>query len=182
MAKKDSGFSLVELIIVVSIIIVLAAIAIPNFTSMMKGYRLHADASAIASQLNATRLRATSQFTPCRLVLSVTAGSFTRERLATDYSSPTPEQVSYLSTGITRLPGDPVSAKPGNVSLSFSGASAAIYFNTRGLPVDSSGSPTPNSVFYLQNQDGLYDAVTVSLGGQISVWTYSTVAVAWTRR
>jgi hypothetical protein len=60
--------------------------------------------------------------------------------------------------------------------------STAIYFNTRGLPVDSSGVTYNNSVIYLANDNNLYDAVTVSLGGKVSIWNYSQGTAAWVAR
>jgi Tfp pilus assembly protein FimT len=174
---------MLEVLVVILIMGIIAAFALPNAMNFVRAYRLHADASAIASQLNVARFRATSQYTPYRISFNFPANSFTMDRLDTSYGSPKTEfGAQPLSRGITLLPKCPVAAKPGNVSATFEESSSAINFNTRGLPVDASANPTNNNVVYLQNDFNLYDAVTVSLGGQISIWTYSATAKTWTRR
>jgi hypothetical protein len=85
---------------------------------------------------------------------------------------------SCRPTGISVFPGT-ITANPSSCPdpLQF-------YFNTRGLPVDSSGAPLTagGSALYLWNQNQLYDAVTVSLGGRVTVWNWSTTASAWVMR
>jgi prepilin-type N-terminal cleavage/methylation domain-containing protein len=182
MPKKNTGFSMLELLIVIAIIGVIAAFALPSAINFVKAYKLHADASAIASQLNVTRFRATSQYTPYRLHVTAASGLFRMDRLGTDYTSSYTEISLGLSQGDSFLTSCPVSVKPGTIPSSFSTASTDIYFNTRGLPVDSSKTPTDNNVIYLKNQNNLYDAITVSLGGRITVWGYSTTTSTWVAR
>lgn len=174
---------MVELLIVLAIMGVIAAIAVPQALNFAKAYRLHAVASSIASQLNVTRFRATSQYSPYRMNFNTSGSSFTMDRLNSSYSSPVTEfGAQTLPTGISFLTTCPVSAKPGTISSTFSGISSSIFFNTRGLPVDSTGTPSNNNVIYIKNQDDLYDAVTVTLGGQIQSWNYSPGTSSWLAR
>lgn len=173
---------MLELLVVISIIGIIAVMALPSAYTFVKGYRLHADASAIASQLNVTRFRATSQFTPYRLSIPPGTNLFEMDRLNTTYGSPTSEVAFGLSQGISFLTTCPVSAKPGNIPSSFTAGSTAVYFNTRGLPVNSTGTPSNNNVIYLKNDNDLYDAVTVSLGGRITVWNYNVATTTWVAR
>jgi prepilin-type N-terminal cleavage/methylation domain-containing protein len=182
MKQKNQGFSMLELLVVIAIIGVIAAFALPSAITFVKGYKLHANASAIASQLNVTRFRATSQYKPYRLSVSIPGGTTSRERLSTSYTSPQAEDTQFLDRGVRFLDTCPVSAKPGNVSSSVTAASSAIYFNTRGLPVDSSGVAYNNSVIYLANDNNLYDAVTVSLGGKVGLWNYNQGTSTWVAR
>ncbi len=141
MRRNNSGFSMLELLVVISIIGIIAVMALPSAYTFVKGYRLHADASAIASQLNVTRFRATSQFTPYRLNVTASTGTYSMDRMSTTYASPASEVSLGLSQGISFLTTCPVSAKPGNIPSSVTAGSTAVYFNTRGLPVASSPPP-----------------------------------------
>ena len=182
MKQKNQGFSMLELLVVIAIIGVIAAFALPSALTFVKGYRLHADASAIAAQLNVTRFRSTSQYKPYRLSVDVAAGSTSRQRLSTTYASPQTEESQLLQRGVRFLATCPVSAKPGSIGSSVTAASSAIYFNTRGLPVDSTGTTYNNNVFYLANDNDLYDAVTVSLGGKVTIWNYNQTTSTWVSR
>jgi len=176
---------MLEILVVVAIIGIIAAFALPGALNFVKGYRLHANASAIAAQLNVTRFRATSQYTPYRLRVDAGAGSTIRERLSTAYGSAQAEESQFLDRGVRFLSACPVSAKPGTIGSSVTAASSSVYFNTRGLPVvpvSGSGISNNNNVIYLANDNDLYDAVTVSLGGKVTIWNYSVGTSAWVAR
>jgi len=49
---------------------------------------------------------------------------------------------------------------------------AQILFNSRGIPVNSTGTPTGNYGLYLTNQAGDTYAVTVYATGRVAMWRY----------
>ena len=172
--REDRGFSLLELLVVIIILAIVAAFAIPSALNSLRAYKLHSDAAALASQMNVARFRATSQYTPYRLTIDVADRTYTVERLNTSYGSPTaelgPVNVYGGNTFTTTNPGG--SIYPG--TLTGGTGVTNFYFNTRGMPVDSSGSPVANggTVIYLTNSAGLTDAIVALVGGRIGVYNW----------
>jgi prepilin-type N-terminal cleavage/methylation domain-containing protein len=211
MAEKDSGFSLIELLVTIAVIGVIGAFALPSAINALQAYRLHADTSAVAGFLNVARMRAASQYTPYALDLddTVTPPTFKIERLqATVYNplSPTASTYSSLGTPVYELGTQYASARntfseclptaasgvfPGPLTADPSTCSGPFQFcfNTRGMPVQCStgaspGSPLPNGgvALYITNAGGLTDGVTLSVGGVVQAWGWDPGASAWRLR
>ena len=56
--KKESGFTLIEMMIVIAVFAIVAAIAIPNFMSLLPGMRLNGAARQVMGDLMAARMKA----------------------------------------------------------------------------------------------------------------------------
>ncbi len=207
MSKDKAGFSLVEIMVVITMIMIMLAIALPQAFQAVKGARLHSDASGLTGQLSIIRLRATSQFSPFRIVIQpgttppsyygeqLCAGNTTNPGCAVSlppctqpYNSFSPIQYStlvgtqFLSTGVSFLTTNPFPANPGGITTTV--GSTAFMFNTRGMPVKCDGSPLANggAAIYLQNQDGLTDGVVVTVGGQVNVYQWNPTGNNWLQR
>ena len=200
------AFTILEALVVVAVAGILAAMVVPQAYRAIKAYRLHADASAIANQLNLARMRAASQFAPYREVVNVSSGTYWREQLCgeTSVSADSACTSAYNALTTAVIEGGTQYANVGDsfsgCSPSFLGASSypgtiqsnpspcpdpiKIYFNTRGAPVDNNGNPLGNggAVIYLSNQYNLVDAVTVSIGGAVTVWNWDTASNSWVKR
>lgn len=62
--KKTAGFSTMELLVVVMIIMIVAAISIPNLRSALTIYRVKSSAEGLAVQINAARQQAINEGRP----------------------------------------------------------------------------------------------------------------------
>jgi len=199
--KREYGFTMLELLVVVLIIGLIAVVAIPQALTAVKAYRLHSDAAAFAGQLNVARFRATSQNTPYRVTVSTSVAphTFQMERLcgstpaSVDASCTGPYQprtngleggtqpISRGNSFITTNPGG-TTAYPGTIT---GGTAATVfYFNTRGMPVDANGNPLSQggAVLYLTNNSNLTDAVVVSVGGRVSTYQWKPSTSTWMSR
>lgn len=61
--NKQSGFTLIELIVIIAIVAVFAAIAVPNFLSYMPKSRLNGAARQVMGDLMAARMKAVKENT-----------------------------------------------------------------------------------------------------------------------
>lgn len=65
--RAEAGFSLLEVLIVIAVMAVVAAMAIPTWQRMQKNARLNGDAHNLAGELSVAKLRAAANFTESRL-------------------------------------------------------------------------------------------------------------------
>ena len=71
--NKQSGFTLIELIVIIAIVAVFAAIAVPNFLSYMPKHRLNGAARQVMGDLMAARMKAVSQ--NCDVAVTFASGN-----------------------------------------------------------------------------------------------------------
>ena len=61
LCNKQSGFTLIELIVIIAIVAVFAAIAVPNFLSYLPKHRLNGAARQVMGDLMAARMKAVKE-------------------------------------------------------------------------------------------------------------------------
>lgn len=138
------GFTAIELLIAIAIILILAFASIPVVTGLLQGYRLRAAAWQLAGDLRLARQKAVSLqkrhrvcFTSC--TTTVPANGYVLER----------EETSWVldSKGLSFAAG---------VSMTRCSSTTAITFDTKG---DASGG-----ILILANSIGTYAVRTASTG------------------
>lgn len=192
--SSASGFSLTEQLVVMSIVLIIAAIAIPALSRTMQFMRTSGDARGLADITMEAKMRAAANFTHSRIYIDTSAKTYHIETWNKAGTSPcsggtpcwqTEAGTFTLSSGVSLGYGS-LSSPPPNTQASIgqpgacfdsthdSGTStvtntACIEFNSRGIPIDSSWSPTSNYALYVNDGNSAY-AITVSATGSIVLW------------
>lgn len=159
--RKESGFTMIELIVVVAIVATLTAIAIPNYISWLPGHRLRSATDDLNLSYQLARLQAVRENVSASIIFH--AGSNSVEVFVDDGSGGggTPNngireagerriQVFPLSAGV-RIVGGTYNTN-GNGDL-WSG------YNNRGFPINNNGS------IYLSNSAGAYLGMRTNMTG-----------------
>lgn len=174
--RKDSGFSMIELMVVIAIIAVVTAITVPNFLSWIPRKRLASASDELFSNLLYTKMQAIKSNRDWAVVFDYGGNSYTIQR---DYGgSNTAVRSVDLSgygsgvrygggnPGTPAVPGDVNTSIPGD-GISYTGPSNTVVFTSRGM-VDNLG------YVYLTNAFNSSVAVgTPVLAGVVSqrVWS-----------
>jgi prepilin-type N-terminal cleavage/methylation domain-containing protein len=181
---RAAGFSLLELLIVVSVIVVASAMAIPVMQNARRGYQLRGATVDLASLLQRSR-NAAIQNNRAMSVLTVAGNTQVFLDLNGNGLIDPGEPMVQLPANVVQInAGAPQIAAPG--TLGFTGPqNPPARFNGRGMPCIvvggictnyPAGQPEVGFVFYLnQNINGSqrWSAVSVTPGGQVKTWSRS---------
>lgn len=198
--RHQNGFSLVELLVVMMIILVIAAMAIPGFQSIQRHLRIVGDSRNLFAVTAQAKMRAAAEFTHARARMSLATANFGIE--VWDKPTNTWQVVNGIqnfSTGVqsgfatltTPPPGTQAVLGQAHVCRSNSpqvtpatlvaSGDVCVEFNSRGIPVDNNNNPTGNDAFYVTDGNSVY-GVTVNTAGMIQNWYMNVQDAQWTRR
>ncbi len=182
------GFSLLELVVVVAVILVVAAMATPAILSAMNDYKLRTAASSFAGVIHKTRMQAVSDDRWYTVARGNSGGSdYAFADLNNNAALDAVEQnlIAYLPRGIVfDAAGGPSLA---TMNLEVTPVTGLPAFNARGLPCTPTGGTCPvippgggaqrGYIYYLRQDRSLgrpaWAAVTVSAAGRVRAWTWS---------
>jgi hypothetical protein len=185
---------MVELMIVVGLIMLIVAIALPMMSPAVAGYQLGGDAQGISHQIAVAKMRAASYFTRARVYVDLSSRSYRVEIWQKSPAAWVPEGGATSLSGRVNFSFGPIATPPPNsqpvIGFSLPCRDAAnaviantscIVFNSRGIPIDSTGTPIGDNAIYVSDPTAVYGA-TVSATGLIRLWWTPTGTLAWQRQ
>lgn len=168
------GFSLLELVIVVAIILAISAYAIPNVISAIGDYKLKNTMSQVAGICQQQRMVAVRTNATLQVTSTNVAGLLPKGVSRVTSGAPTLDTTSYLSSyGVT------------NYQAQDQSSTYAAQFNSRGLPcvtngsacsnIDSSGKQVGFLIYFKMDKTlggSGWGAITITPAGRINTWFY----------
>ena len=191
-ASAREGFSLIELLIVVAISMIAAAMALPLVSNAVNQIHLSSSATDYANLLQLARMRAVQDDTYYQVQTTTLSGDpIAYVDINNNGSYDTGEPMMVFASGVIYRA---QSAGPAlsNLKTQFlpSGQPTAIpIFGSRGLPCVVSGSACPyldalgrpfSYLLFIQNtQNNRWEAVTLNPAARIREWAYDTNSSTW---
>lgn len=196
--RSESGFTLIDMLVVVAIIGLVSAIALPSTTSMMSGYKIKGNAQLINHMVGLAKMRAAAQFTRARVYADFTARTFrlqvwnktTNQWVDDGGTQSLADGVTFGFTGITQPPpGSQAALGQSPLCTNNAGATiadtACISFNSRGMPVTNllppAGAVTGNSGLYITDGSAVY-GTTVTMTPLVKSWWSPARDNNWVRQ
>jgi prepilin-type N-terminal cleavage/methylation domain-containing protein len=180
------GFSLIELLVVMAVMLIVAAFAVPSLTNTMAAYRLRGTLTSISGLSQRCRVQALKNNTTERLYFTGAAGAVVLYCKAVNdpipQLQPTDPQISLAPQ--FSIPGAPTGGPTPLTGTIMWGSSNAVfvvdsdpYFNSRGLPCAAIGVGTACStvtgyVYYVKyaGQNSRWAALSISPAGRVQNW------------
>jgi Tfp pilus assembly protein FimT len=188
---RQSGHSLVELSIVVAVVLILGAIAIPSLTTAMANIKLRGAASDFTGLVQQARIKAVQKNTVYTIRFGLPSGNGAYIDLNGNGSFDSGEPMIQFGGNANHAAapggasGVPSNLDATNTPLGWTATSGNISFNARGLTCDSTATPcgtNVNYIFYFEDTRALgghgWAAVSVTAAARSKVWLWN--GLAWT--
>lgn len=176
--SRNSGFTLIEMMIVIAVIGILLSVSTPAIIRWLPNYRLKSVASDLVSNFQKAKLEAVKRNT--NVLIKFTTGAYTPSGRVGNYQIFVDNGAGGGTANNGTRDGTELilvqESMPQNVSLyfaNFSGSTTAAGYNSRGLPWNERIGNVK-----LQNKNSIYYQATLSFTGHIRL-EKSTDGVNW---
>ncbi len=160
--RKNSGFTLLELMVAIAIVAIAASIAVPNMISWPAKHRMSGAAREIYSAMQYARLRAVKEKMPVAINFNVATDTFT---VFTDEQTIPPDGTWDEGAGETLLKTGTMPADVDMFSAFFVGGNTFTGFDARGLPRQGGGGTLTGNVRLNNTNQNLFRRVRLRVSG-----------------
>jgi Tfp pilus assembly protein FimT len=184
--NNETGFSLIELVVVIGIIMVIAAIAAPKITGLMEGVRLRGmvtDVNGLVQQDRIQSVRDNKSYTIKTVAAAGVNGIVLYVDTDNSGTADAGEPAIQLPTDVAVNAAGPGVLPPGVVIPPYvSAATVTLSFNERGLPCSNPpvcNTISPYVIYFAQTRPSGtngWAAITVTQSGRIKAYTYTGTA------
>jgi prepilin-type N-terminal cleavage/methylation domain-containing protein len=194
-SQRQLGFTLLETMVTMVILLIVSAIAIPGYTTIRRYFRLSGDGREINALVAGAKMQAAADFTHARAYADLGANTFHTEvwnKVANCWQtvgdpgnpctvagvSPVQSLSQDINFGFAGFGAPPPNTTAGiqqappckNAAGGTIPNTACVVFNSRGIPIDAAGSPTGNDALYVNDNLTVY-GVTVGASGLVQTWS-----------
>ena len=180
---SQKGFSIAEILVVVTVALVLCALAIPSMTTGMANIKLRGAASDFSGLVQQARISAVKKNAVQTIYFGIPSGNGAYIDWNNDNSYTTGEPLIQFGGTVNQVAapgGTPPNLDATSTPLGWTATSGNISFNARGLPCDNTVNPcgtNVNYIFYFEDTRTPgghgWAAVSITAASRSKVWMWN---------
>ncbi len=165
-ARRHVGFTLLEMLVVIAIVGILAAVAAPSLVEMLRNNRLQAAQAALQQSLNLARSEATKRGSGALVSIAANTSSNVWSNGWTVFTGlPADVSAAVAPTDSTRLEVVPAFTG-GSIGYGQTGGLTYFTYNGQGRVVTSTGATGARSFWFVESTSKKY-CVIVNITGRV---------------